>query len=141
MTDTVQIPEDLMKSAEEALDNMLCNCKESCGGTYDGVRAESIKDIAKAILAERERYALIPADLLYATKRLVTEAKLDGLDEKAGWDCWVSMAENAITRAESANAGGSHVTPGRNAHPQPSAVEPVSSSTEFAYLEDVGSGA
>lgn len=49
------IPEDIMKSAEEALDNMLCNCKESCGGTYDGVRAESIKDIAFAILAERNR--------------------------------------------------------------------------------------
>lgn len=43
--------------------------------------------------------------------------------------------------SDSSNAGGSHVTPGRNAHPQPSAVEPVSSSTEFAYLEDVGSGA
>jgi hypothetical protein len=47
------IPDDIMKSAEEALDNMLCNCKESCGG-YAGMRAESIKDIARVILSERK---------------------------------------------------------------------------------------
>lgn len=59
-------------------------------------------DITTAsIQSDLQRDALILADLLYATKRLVTEAKLDGLDEKAGWDCWVSMAENAIARAES----------------------------------------
>ncbi len=50
-----EIPEDVMKAAEEALDNLLCNCKESCGGTYEGVRAASILDIAQAIFAERTR--------------------------------------------------------------------------------------
>ncbi|WP_311272209.1 MULTISPECIES: hypothetical protein [unclassified Rhizobium] len=53
----------------------------------------------------------------------------------------VSLPVTDERSGEGANAGGSHVTPGRNAHPQPSAVEPVSSSTEFAYLEDAGSGA
>lgn len=51
MTD---IPDDIMKSAEEALDKMLCNCRESCGGTQEGLRAASIADIAEAIMAERE---------------------------------------------------------------------------------------
>lgn len=37
--------------------------------------------------------------------------------------------------------GGQHEVTGSSSHPQPSAVEPVSSSTEFVYLEDVGSGA
>lgn len=50
------IPEDIMKAAEEALDNLLCNCAESCGGTA-GVRKASIDEIAKAINAERERCA------------------------------------------------------------------------------------
>lgn len=52
----------------------------------------------------------------------------------------VSLPDTDERSGEGANAGGSHVTTGRNAHPQPSAVEPVSSSTEFAYLEDAGSG-
>jgi hypothetical protein len=52
------IPADIMNAAEEALDNLLCNCVESCGG-YNGVRKASIEDIAKAILAERERCAWI----------------------------------------------------------------------------------
>lgn len=49
---TSEIPEDVMKAAEEALDNMLCNSLESCGST-EALRAESIKDIASAVLAER----------------------------------------------------------------------------------------
>lgn len=39
-----EYPEDVMKLAEEALDNLLCNCTASCGG-YDGLRAASISDI------------------------------------------------------------------------------------------------
>jgi hypothetical protein len=46
------IPADIMKSAEEALDNLLCNCKESCGGSA-GLRLASITEIAKAIYGER----------------------------------------------------------------------------------------
>jgi len=48
------IPDDIMEAAEEALDNLLCNCAESCGGSA-GLRAASIKEIALAILAERNR--------------------------------------------------------------------------------------
>lgn len=59
-------------------------------------------------------------------------------EEIVGWMPW---PEHPFTQRDGANAGGSHVTPGRNAHPQPSAVEPVSSSTDHLYLEDVGSGA
>lgn len=55
MTD---IPDDIMKAAEEALDTALCNCVESCGGT-DEVRKSAITDIARAILAERNRCASI----------------------------------------------------------------------------------
>ncbi|MEV5054630.1 hypothetical protein MRBLRH13_000211 [Agrobacterium radiobacter] len=50
------IPGDILKAAEEALDNMLCNCRESCGGTNEGLRAASIADIARAIMAEREAH-------------------------------------------------------------------------------------
>ncbi|MGZ2472455.1 hypothetical protein [Sinorhizobium medicae] len=57
-SDAQIIPEDIMKAAEEALDNLLCNCVESCGGAA-GLRKASIAEIAKAILAERERCALI----------------------------------------------------------------------------------
>ncbi|MDX1222742.1 hypothetical protein GOL85_13515 [Sinorhizobium medicae] len=45
-------PEDVMTLAEEALDNLLCNCTKSCGG-YDGLRAASISDIARAIMQDR----------------------------------------------------------------------------------------
>jgi len=55
------IPDDIRKAAEEALDKLLCNDTESCGGT-DGVRREAINDIGEAILAERERCAKIAQD-------------------------------------------------------------------------------
>lgn len=54
MTD---IPEDVMKAAEQALDNLLCHDKESCGG-YQEMRAASIKEIAHAIMSEREERRL-----------------------------------------------------------------------------------
>lgn len=53
---TMQYPTDILLAAERALDNLLCNCSESCGGMA-GVRAESIRDIARAIADERERCA------------------------------------------------------------------------------------
>ncbi len=55
-----EIPADIMKTAEETLDTVLCNCAESCGGT-DGLRAASIQDIAKAIHAERLRCQIAAA--------------------------------------------------------------------------------
>jgi hypothetical protein len=48
------VPEDIREAAENALDNLLCNCVESCGGA-DKLREASIHEIALAILAERER--------------------------------------------------------------------------------------
>lgn len=52
----------------------------------------------------------------------------------------VSLPVTDERSGEGANAGGSHEVTGSSSHPQPSAVEPVSSSTEFAYLEGAGSG-
>ncbi|EHK78045.1 hypothetical protein SM0020_10215 [Sinorhizobium meliloti CCNWSX0020] len=52
------IPVDIMKAAEEALDNLLCNCRESCG-SHEAVRQASIKEIALALFAERERCAAV----------------------------------------------------------------------------------
>lgn len=51
-------PPDIMQAAEAALDKLLCNCAESCGG-FAGVRDASINDIAAAIAAEREACAKI----------------------------------------------------------------------------------
>lgn len=45
-----EIPEDILTAAENALDKLLCNCREA-----GDVRQDSILDIARAILAERER--------------------------------------------------------------------------------------
>ncbi|MFK0273682.1 hypothetical protein ACIQUG_08405 [Ensifer sp. NPDC090286] len=79
MSAETQIPEDIMKAAEEALDNLLCNCVESCGGTA-GLRKASIEEIAKAIHDERERCATIanawkghPADFHFAGKQVRAE--------------------------------------------------------------------
>lgn len=47
----------------------------------------------------REASAVI-GDLLSACRHLVVEAKIDGIDQNAGWDCWISLAEKAIARAE-----------------------------------------
>jgi len=55
MSEKPSIPADIMEAAEDALDNLLCNCRESCGST-EAVRAASIEEIAKAILAERNRH-------------------------------------------------------------------------------------
>ena len=49
-----EIPEDILRAAEETLDNMLCECTESCGGT-EGLRKDAISKIGAAILAERKR--------------------------------------------------------------------------------------
>ncbi|MFM1816763.1 MAG: hypothetical protein RLZ98_3458 [Pseudomonadota bacterium] len=57
----MQLPHDIMKSAENALDALLCNCAESCGGTT-GVREASIMDIARALAAEREACAKVVED-------------------------------------------------------------------------------
>lgn len=62
-----------MKAAEEALDNLLCNCSESCGGGAGGVRKASIVDIAKAILAERRRCAAVAKEATMMTGAPIQE--------------------------------------------------------------------
>lgn len=86
-----ELLEDIMKAAEDALDNILCNCTESCGGT-EGVRKASIDEIAKAILAERERCALIaskwkghPADFHFAGKQVAAAIREGGAADKPTW--------------------------------------------------------
>ncbi len=37
--------------------------------------------------------------LVEALTRLVREAELDGLREKAGWDCWLHEADKALAKA------------------------------------------
>jgi len=51
------IPADILASAENALDLMLCNCREA-----GDVRQDSIRDIALAILAERDRACAVALD-------------------------------------------------------------------------------
>jgi hypothetical protein len=46
-----KIPADIWEAAENAFDNMLCNCKESSGGSAE-LRKDSITDLAMAIVAE-----------------------------------------------------------------------------------------
>lgn len=41
-------------------------------------------------------------DLLEALYRLKTEAEIAGLADKAGWDAWISMANEAIAKADPA---------------------------------------
>lgn len=50
------IPQDVWVAADEALDNLLCNCIEASGST-EQLRIDSTIPIARAILAERERCA------------------------------------------------------------------------------------
>lgn len=53
------IPDGILKAAEEALDNILCNCIEAFGGDAAALRQASIADIATAIILERNRCAVI----------------------------------------------------------------------------------
>jgi hypothetical protein len=48
-------PADIIAAAENALDRLLCNCRESCGST-EAVRLASISEIARALM-ERDRAA------------------------------------------------------------------------------------
>lgn len=54
MTSLTDMPADIWTAAESALDNMLCHCRESSGST-EAYRRDSINEIARAILAERQR--------------------------------------------------------------------------------------
>ena len=45
-------------------------------------------------------------ELFEALKRLTAEAKLDGMDKKAGWDCWISLSEEALAKVESRQSEG-----------------------------------
>jgi len=39
-------------------------------------------------------------ELLEALKRLTIDCKIARLDKQAGFDCWISMADEAISKAE-----------------------------------------
>lgn len=39
-------------------------------------------------------------DPLEALRRLMQEAVLDGMEARAGWDCWINCAREAIAKAE-----------------------------------------
>jgi hypothetical protein len=90
-----EIPADIMDAAEEALDNLLCNCSESCGGDA-GLRKASIEEIAKAILAERNRSAAIVDENALEFERQAAFAT-DGLVHDA-----MLMASDALELAASA---------------------------------------
>lgn len=51
----IAIPEDIMRTAADTLDNALCHDPEAYGGSYEDSRNAAITDIARAILAERTR--------------------------------------------------------------------------------------
>jgi hypothetical protein len=56
MSKPEDIPQDVWLAAENALDDMLCNCIEA-SGTAEQFRADNITPIARTIMAERERCA------------------------------------------------------------------------------------
>ena len=60
------------------------------------IKRSTEKIICRALAQQQP----VNAELLEALKRLVTDIKLDGLHKRAGYDCWVIMAEQAIARAE-----------------------------------------
>jgi hypothetical protein len=66
MSKPEDIPQDVWASAENALDDMLCNCLEA-SGTTEQFRIDSITPLARAILAakaeEREACAVALEDL------------------------------------------------------------------------------
>lgn len=75
-------------------------------GDREGERqiADCAMSHAMPIDEEQANARLIAAapELLEALQRLTAEAKLDGMDKRAGWDCWVSMADKAIAKATGA---------------------------------------
>lgn len=60
--------------------------------------AAQLNELAFGVLAADQltaREGLI-IQLGEALRHLATEAKLDGMDKRAGWDCWVSLADEAL---------------------------------------------
>lgn len=57
-----------------------------------GTRAGAIRGLINTGLAS--------AELLEALTRLTIDCKIAGIHEQAGFDCWISMAEQAIAKAE-----------------------------------------
>jgi hypothetical protein len=91
------IPDDIMKIAEETLDTLLCNDTESCGGT-DALHKAAATEIARAILAERNRCAKIADDQATHWRQVtenVTEkvTHIGGLSyQKGRWHVAVAIA-------------------------------------------------
>jgi hypothetical protein len=68
-----------------------------------GTVIEAMSDIhgSATISSSNENANLISAapDLLEALTRLTIDCKIAGLHEQAGFDCWISMADQAIAKA------------------------------------------
>jgi hypothetical protein len=64
-----EIPADLLSTAERTLDLVLCNCREA-----GDVRQDSIRDIARALLAERERCRALTAVITESQIREILRA-------------------------------------------------------------------
>lgn len=45
-------------------------------------------------------------DLYEALRRIREDARITGLDQKAGWDAWFAMADAALAKAEGRDTGG-----------------------------------
>lgn len=66
------------------------------------IKSESgdvIADVCvKNVKANAQLLTAAPA-LLEALERITNEAVMDGLEDKAGWDCWIINARTAIEEA------------------------------------------
>jgi hypothetical protein len=63
---------------------------------YLGAACDALSTLSRKPVED----APVKAQLLEALKRITTEAKLDGLSERAGWDVWINQAEAAIAAVE-----------------------------------------
>jgi hypothetical protein len=64
------------------------------------VIAVAIGDVPELAPEKTARLIAAAPDMLEALRRLTTECRLEGLHERAGFDCWISLAEKAIRLAE-----------------------------------------
>lgn len=68
---------------------------------YDIVSYAAEPGIAVAQHVSGQNMSAIAAlpELIEALNRLSTECKLEGLKQKAGFDCWISLADKALAKA------------------------------------------
>lgn len=64
------------------------------------VYGEGGRYVAPRLSGPDARLIASAPDLLEALRRLMNEAVLDGLEARAGWDCWIANARAAVEKAE-----------------------------------------